>query len=119
MEQYSEIECQKRSILRQAFIKDCLSNISVAFDGQAKHTRTQESKAAQQRIDCSRLMPGGYLTVQEARCIKHLLDGCTYRKMAVLMGLSVRTVEFYMNNIKKKFNIKKKSEVINFIKNAF
>ena len=64
------------------------------------------------RIDCSLIQPGTYLTPQEYHCLKHILKKKTIADTARNLGLSPRTVEFYFNNIKKRFQAKKKKQVI-------
>jgi DNA-binding CsgD family transcriptional regulator len=43
-----------------------------------------------------------FLTQREAECAAHLLHGLTVRSTAETLGLSRRTVEFYLANIKHK-----------------
>ena len=56
-----------------------------------------------------------YLTQREAECMFFLLRGHTIKSTAARLLLSPRTVEFYLKNIKKKLNIKKKAQVLNLI----
>ena len=72
----------------------------------------QHNSRTNVRIDCSLIQPGTYLTYQEYHCLKHILAQKTIAETARLLGLSPRTVEFYFNNIKKRFNTKKKKHVI-------
>jgi len=53
-----------------------------------------------------------YLTPRETDCVIYLLQGNTMRKTAKILGLSNRTVEFYMAKIKKKFACRSKAELI-------
>ena len=71
-----------------------------------------------ERLDFSHLVPGAYLTHQETRCIRELLAGKTIKQAAVAMQLSHRSVEFYFNNIKKKFGVKKKKLLLALIKDS-
>jgi len=68
-------------------------------------------------ITCQQLRrgPGAYLTYQETRCIRELLSGKTVKQAAKAMQLSHRSVEFYLCNIKKKFGINKKKDLLDFI----
>lgn len=59
-----------------------------------------------------------YLTQREAECVLYLLQGCTIKKAAEKLGLSARTVEFYINNIKAKLKCRTQIELINHIKNS-
>ncbi len=53
-----------------------------------------------------------YLTRQEARCMICLLRGSSIKLAAHALGLSARTVEYYVNNIKKKLRCRTKAELI-------
>ena len=64
------------------------------------------------RIDCGHIYQGAYLTVREKELMSLLVQLKTYKEMAKSMNLSDRTVEFYTNNIKIKFNCKTKRELI-------
>lgn len=52
------------------------------------------------------------LSTQQVRCLDLLLQGYTYRNISEQLGLSLRTVESYVNEIKIKMNCRKKSQVI-------
>jgi len=52
------------------------------------------------------------LTARESQCALYLLKGKTYADIAELLGLSPRTIEFYVNNMKMKLHCKSKSELI-------
>lgn len=52
------------------------------------------------------------LTQREADCVYHLLQGTTFTQVAEVLQLSTRTVEYYVNNIKKKLDCRKKQEVV-------
>lgn len=49
---------------------------------------------------------------RQLQCAKLLIRGKTTREIANVLGLSARTVESYINNIKLKLNVDTKSEVI-------
>ena len=53
-----------------------------------------------------------YLTARETQCLIYIMRGLTLRETSNNVSLSVRTVEFYFSNIKKKIGCRKKSEVI-------
>ena len=56
------------------------------------------------------------LSYREAQIVVQLLFGRTASKMARVLGLSPRTVEFYLLRIKQKFNCQKRSELIQKLK---
>jgi DNA-binding CsgD family transcriptional regulator len=51
------------------------------------------------------------LTQRERQCLQHLLNGKNAKETAALLNLSPRTVEFYLENIKVKFNCSNKGEI--------
>ena len=53
-----------------------------------------------------------YFTRREAHCMYYLLHGFTIHRAAKQLSLSPRTVEFYLKNIKIKFDVRTKAELI-------
>lgn len=53
------------------------------------------------------------LTVRENQCIEFLSYGFTMKEIAKEMKISPRTVEDYLNNLKIKLGVRRKSEIIN------
>lgn len=56
------------------------------------------------------------LTARERECLKLLIQHHSYKDIAAMLGLSHRTVEFYIDNIKNKFTCWNKQEVIELAK---
>jgi DNA-binding CsgD family transcriptional regulator len=56
--------------------------------------------------------PGIYLTPREAHTALLLLKGYTMRSTAMALGLSARTVEYYLDNIKAKLGVRRRADVI-------
>ncbi|PHQ81967.1 MAG: hypothetical protein COB66_01000 [Coxiella sp. (in: Bacteria)] len=54
------------------------------------------------------------LSHRELQCFYHILLGRAGRQIAELLQLSVRTVEVYFDNIKKKLGVRTFSEVVLF-----
>lgn len=52
------------------------------------------------------------LTDKEINCIKQMMLGKTAKETAVVLGISYKTVEFHIANIKMKLNCYRKSEII-------
>lgn len=52
------------------------------------------------------------LSTQELRCVYYLIEGKTATNIALLLNLSLRTVEMNLNSIRLKLNCKKKSDII-------
>lgn len=59
-----------------------------------------------------------YLSKREIECLYFLARGKTAKMIAKILTLSPRTVEYYIDNIKVKLNVRSKSELIDkFIEN--
>jgi DNA-binding CsgD family transcriptional regulator len=56
---------------------------------------------------------------REIEVIKLVIRGNTLRGISVLLGLSLRTVEFYFDNIKSKVGVNKKSKLIDKLIDQF
>ena len=56
-----------------------------------------------------------YLTQREAECIFLLSQGCTMKAAGEKLNLSHRTVEFYINNVKEKMNVRTKKQMLHAI----
>ncbi len=56
--------------------------------------------------------PGIYFTEREAQTVFYFLYGRTTVEVATILGLSRRTIEFYVKNMKAKLNCRLKSELI-------
>lgn len=52
------------------------------------------------------------LSRRELDCMKYVVNGKTAREVAAILGLSKRTVEFYISNIKSKLHVTSKSQLI-------
>ena len=58
-----------------------------------------------------------YLTEAELRCLRYLLEGKSYQETAALLQLSVRTIEFYSQNMQAKLICHNRDALIQFFKN--
>ncbi len=56
--------------------------------------------------------PRVYMTRREADCVRLLKNKLTNKEIGEILDISTRTVEFYMNNIKMKFQVSKRSELL-------
>ena len=52
------------------------------------------------------------LTRQQTACLKHLALGFTFKQIAQTLGLSPKTVEHYLDNVKIKLNCQSRPELI-------
>lgn len=65
-----------------------------------------------------RSFPDVYFTYREARCMLYLLENQSNRKIAEIMGLSMRTVEFYVRNMRLKLGAKSRAHLIELVKKS-
>lgn len=56
--------------------------------------------------------PNVILTEREAECLKHILYGRSYKHIGRSLGISPRTVEFYITNMRTKFNCTSRYDLI-------
>lgn len=69
----------------------------------------------QQQVDVQqmlspRIMKGNYFSKREMDVVRLVMSGKSMREVALLLGLSQRTVEYYFANIKSKLNVNTKSQ---------
>jgi DNA-binding CsgD family transcriptional regulator len=55
---------------------------------------------------------GSYLTQREFECVKLLILGKSAEEVGLIVGISKRTVEKYLENVKKKFSCTKTTQLI-------
>lgn len=66
--------------------------------------------------DCA-VSPNQYLlSKRESECLHHLMKGKTAKQIAEKLSLSSRTIEHYLDNLKIKFNVLSKYELIMKVK---
>ena len=53
-----------------------------------------------------------YLSKREGLCLSYLAQGYSQAEISTALGLSKRTVETYINNIKNKTNAQSRSELV-------
>lgn len=56
--------------------------------------------------------PGISFTKRESECLFLLARGATIKRMAQILGLSPRTVEMHVNNLKHKLGVSYKSDLV-------
>ncbi len=74
--------------------------------------KTHSTSHEKRRVRYDNVVPGAYLTAQEARCLRALLEQGRYAKVAETLDISTRTVEAYLTNIRRKFQCRNKCDVI-------
>jgi len=98
------------TISTKSFVNYCFSEMRLTqkrdtVNDSVKHLDSGDIRERRMNINDS------YLTPRETQCVQHLLLGKKYQEIAESLGLSKRTVEFYMKNIMKKFNCPNKKSV--------
>lgn len=73
---------------------------------------TAEFKKTRMRY-CNKSI-NNYLTPRELECMKLFCQGISAKQVGKKLGLSYRTVEFYLNNLKKKLNCHTRFELLCF-----
>lgn len=63
-------------------------------------------------MDCKQNNNNFGLSKQQIECLHYLAKGMTAKQTAKCMGLSYRTVEFYIENIKAKLNCTARIDLI-------
>lgn len=58
-------------------------------------------------------------TKRELDCLRYLVQGKTSREISEILGITKRTVEFYLANIKSKLYVSKKSKLIEKVRTIF
>lgn len=106
-------------VLGKHSLAESLSNIIELglFDSSALPTSQQPSKS---NLHVNNV----YLTNRELECLRLTVKGYTAKKIARELGLSFRTVEEYLNNVRSKMGASSKSELIemtidNFLHDVF
>ncbi len=77
-----------------------------------KHCLVGNKKRERKMYFLGEKYKGIYFTQREAECLVHLLKGATIVSAAASLGLSPRTVEFYVKNMKLKLNCATKAELL-------
>ena len=70
-----------------------------------------------QRIRSRYYTKNSYLTQREYECVNLIQIGLTMKEVGMQLELSPRTVEFYLQNAKQRFKVKKTKDLVNLIKN--
>lgn len=84
---------------------------STLFSNSQKSIAIQKSKS----YNLGPKYNSTYFTQREAECMVLLLQGKTVNRIADLLNLSPRTVEFYLKNMKTKLGCRTKFELIELV----
>ncbi len=107
-------------VLLEVLNKDYLSGFYGFIPRSLARTGAKEQKKSSGRMRKENMKtyplgskyPNLYFTQREAECMMNLIKGRTISTTASALELSSRTVEFYVNNIKRKLNCRTKSDLI-------
>lgn len=55
------------------------------------------------------------ITHRQAECLYYLFRGKTAKQIAKILNLSYRTIEYYIENLKNKFDCKNRTELIDLL----
>jgi DNA-binding CsgD family transcriptional regulator len=100
----------------QSFVEYCLAQMQEV--NQRKH-EGPEKRYRNSSLDSRVCVGESYLTAREYECIQELLQGKKYAAIAASLGLSKRTVEFYLKNIMKKFSCRNKRALLEYFSLEF
>lgn len=85
--------------------------------GQSRHAkhRREKSSLPRRHYYLNDHDKSAYFTYREAQCMAQIMRGKTIKASAQAIGLSPRTVEYYLKNMKAKFKCRTKSELMQLI----
>lgn len=82
------------------------------------HLPKRKRGPRQAAVYLGRNYPNQYLTPRESQCCLLLLYGLTMRAIADELELSARTVEYYLNNIKRKLGCYYRDQLVKILLNS-
>jgi len=65
-----------------------------------------KTKNNKNRIDLSHYYPNVYFTMREAECVYLLISYETRKTIGKMLGISSRTVDYYLENVRRKIDCK-------------
>lgn len=89
-----------------------VTKIKRGFSNLTRDTNNDFPEVIPQKWYLGKAYGDTYLTKNETMCLHYMLLGNSARKISSLMFKSSRTIEYYMNRIKQKFNVRKKADLI-------
>jgi DNA-binding CsgD family transcriptional regulator len=89
----------------------------VAREGKKTH-KPMASKVPRKHFKIGPQFGESYFTFREAQCMAQLMRGKTIKATALFLGLSPRTVEYYLKNMKSKLKCRTKSELMQLISDS-
>ena len=98
------------NVSAHSFADFCLSELQKTQC--VANARVNLAPRANKGLNCHAIVPGVTLSPQETLCLNHLMQKKTYKQVGQQLGLSHRTVEFYVNNIRRKLKCRSKKELL-------
>jgi DNA-binding CsgD family transcriptional regulator len=103
---------------KQPFTFTNVNATVMAIKNHNKSFRKKNSHSRFRTYLLGKKQPGKYFTKRETECMVMFLKGRTINRTAETLGLSPRTVEFYLKNMKNKLQCGTKCELIEAIQNS-
>ncbi|MCK4869491.1 MAG: helix-turn-helix transcriptional regulator [Gammaproteobacteria bacterium] len=101
---------------RDANSKSRLTNINCATSDNKKYESKDLFKLRKPKPEISAKKSEVQFSRREADCLVQFLEGKTINETALVLGLSSRTVEFYVKNMRQKVGCCTKAELIRVVK---
>ncbi len=93
-----------------------LTNINCAADGKRKYVRKDLSNPRKPKAGVPEEKQEVQFTRREADCLVHFLQGKTANETGLALGLSQRTVEYYVKNMRQKVGCRTKADLIRIVR---
>lgn len=101
-----------QEVLHKGLTDFCFLYTNLGPDRSEECDRDLDDTLKRDNVALDGAFAGIYLTPREYDCLRVLREGKTIKEIARDMGLSPRTVEFYLKNLKVKFGCKSKTELL-------
>lgn len=110
----------KKSILSQSYWTKLIQEVGTGAHKQQNTATTPKMYDVQYERRGAKYTLGEpltsvYFTQREAECVMQILQGKTMLETGENLQLSPRTVEYYLDKIKRKLNCRKKSDIIKLV----
>ncbi|MCM5527850.1 response regulator transcription factor [Parasegetibacter sp. NRK P23] len=109
----------KGYVTKNSSREEMIEAILAVYNGQKFVCDEIKNIISQQILGEEDEAPGiSSLSEREIQIIKHIKEGMSSKEIAVILDISIKTVEAHRHNILKKLNLKNTAALINFINNA-
>jgi DNA-binding CsgD family transcriptional regulator len=106
-----EFTLNKKSLdhITSFYLRDIIDCTSQKKPNICLHTKSKE-------LTRRHYYGSSYLTSREFECVKLLLTNKKMKEIGVDLGLSKRTIEFYLKNVRKRYSLNNRAHVIDYFK---